>query len=391
MLFRLSRILFWMAAAAAATALIGPPRLATPLTALAGIGVLAAYALARLAVRRDRRAAAALAPDSAPARLDAAALADIALRLNQATAEAASLEAAALAAAATLRAELGAREVTVHRVRAVVPPFVDLITITADGLPGVEHRVRLERSPLGEAVREGRVAGGGGGPFAIPLRGGHGDWAAVIELGPVALQAEPGGLEALFERLSGRLAQLARADAPAAAALGAPCRDILTPGGDSEATPCWAQGGGCRTQYPETVVTSDSLPAAPVSVAPNRPPAPAQLDAQALERLRELDPKGENQLIQRVMRAFETSVVRLLPQLEAAQASGDRAGVRHVAHTLKSSSASIGALALSQHCAAVETLIREDSPDDLQAPLAALVAELDAVRQAIRSMLDAAS
>jgi HPt (histidine-containing phosphotransfer) domain-containing protein len=122
------------------------------------------------------------------------------------------------------------------------------------------------------------------------------------------------------------------------------------------------------------------------ALSPN-PPAPAQLDAQALARLRELDPKGENQLVDRVLRAFETSVARLLPQLEAARSSGDRAGIRHVAHTLKSSSASIGALALSQHCATVEALIRENSSDDLQAPLTALVAELDAVRQTIHTML----
>ena len=90
-----------------------------------------------------------------------------------------------------------------------------------------------------------------------------------------------------------------------------------------------------------------------------------------------------------MLRAFETSALRLLPQLETARAGGDRAGVRHVAHTLKSSSASIGALTLSQHCAAVETLIREERPDDLEAPLTALLAELASVRQTIRSMLDA--
>ena len=49
--------------------------------------------------------------------------------------------------------------------------------------------------------------------------------------------------------------------------------------------------------------------------------------------------------LDRVLRAFETSVARLLPQLEAARTSGDRAGIRHVAHTLKSSSASIGKIA----------------------------------------------
>lgn len=389
MLLRLSRILFWMAAAAAATALFGPPRLATPLTALAGIGVLVAYGLARWALVLDARAVAPGAAESTPARLDAAALGEIGVRLNEAVAAAApSLDAAAMAAAATLRAELGAHEVAVHRVVSVVPPFVDLVTVVADGLPGIDHRVRLERSPLGEAVRLGGVAGQGSGPFAIPVRGRDG-WALVIELGPVALQAEPGGLEALFERLASRLAQLARADAPPEAALAAPCRDILTPSGGSLAIPPAAQGGGCRRQYFETAVTPDPLPAAAVPVLPTRPPAPAQLDEQALERLRELDPKGEGKLIERVFGAFETSVVRLLPQLEAALSGGDRAGVRHVAHTLKSSSASIGALVLSRHCATVETMIRENSAEDLGAPVAALVAELHAVRQAIRAMLDA--
>lgn len=388
MLFRLSRILFWMAAASAATALLGPPHLATVLTALAGLAVLAAYALARWALKRDRVEALQIVPDSTPARLDATALGEIALRLRAAVTAATSPQAGVLAAAAILRAELGSREAAVHRVRAVTPPFVDLLTVTADGLPGIEHRVRLERSPLGEAVREGRVAGQGAGPFAIPVRGADAQWAWLIELGPVALQAEPGGLEALFERLAVHLAQLARADTPGPATLADPCRDILTPGSGAQAMPCWAQGGGLQTQYPETAVTPDPLPAAAVSASPPIPPQTAQLDAEALARLRELDPKGENQLVDRVLRAFETSVLRLLPQLEAARASGDRAGVRHVAHTLKSSSASIGALALSQHCAKVEGLIRENSSEDLQAPLAALVAELDAVRAAIRTMLE---
>ncbi|TXC65609.1 hypothetical protein FSC37_04565 [Piscinibacter aquaticus] len=208
--------------------------------------MIAAYALARWALQRDRAAAQRTAPDSAPARLDPAALGEIGLRLRDAVTGAPSLQSAVLAATNILRAELGSREATVHRVHAVSPPFVDLITVTVDGLPGIEHRVRLERSPLGEAVREGRVAGPGGGPFAIPVRGADAGWAWLIELGPVALQAEPGGLEALFERLAVHLAQLARADAPAQATLGDSRRDILTPGSGAQAMPCWAQGADCR-------------------------------------------------------------------------------------------------------------------------------------------------
>jgi len=112
------------------------------------------------------------------------------------------------------------------------------------------------------------------------------------------------------------------------------------------------------------------------------------LDPQALGRLRELDPRGENRLLERVLKAFETSVARLAPQLEESRRSGDRAGIRHVAHTLKSSSASIGAMALSQRCAEVEAMIRLESTELPDLPLDALRAELQLVLKAIASVLD---
>ncbi len=381
MLFRLSRILFWLAAIAAVTALVGPASLATPLTALAGLALLAAYAAARWALQRARHAAPAVAGVETPM-LDDAALHDILARVQAALSVATpGIEPAALAAAAVLRAELGARETSVHRVRAIAAPFADLVTLAADGCPGVEHRVRLERSPLGVALRDGCAAQGEGGRWAIPLPGSEGA-AALIELGAPALQAPPGALEALFAAV-GRL--VCAADTVPAS----PRRDILTREDAACAMPLQAPRGSCRTQYRQSDHSPDPLPASVVSDLQSRTSAPAVLDAQALARLRELDPKGENKLVDRVLRAFETSALRLLPQLETARAGGDRAGVRHVAHTLKSSSASIGALTLSQHCAAVETLIREERPDDLEAPLTALLAELASVRLTIRSMLDA--
>lgn len=115
---------------------------------------------------------------------------------------------------------------------------------------------------------------------------------------------------------------------------------------------------------------------------------PAGLDPEALARLSELDPKGENQLLERVLRAFQTSAARLMPQLEAARLSGDRATVRLVAHTLKSSSASIGALELSQVCAQVEGLIRAESADGLDPLLDTMRAALDAALSAIQRLLE---
>ena len=115
---------------------------------------------------------------------------------------------------------------------------------------------------------------------------------------------------------------------------------------------------------------------------------PSGLDREALARLTELDPKGENKLLERVLRAFQTSAARLMPQLEAARLSGDRATVRLVAHTLKSSSASIGALKLSQVCAQVEGLIRSESAEDLDPLLHTMRSELDAALSAIQRSLD---
>jgi HPt (histidine-containing phosphotransfer) domain-containing protein/CheY-like chemotaxis protein len=114
---------------------------------------------------------------------------------------------------------------------------------------------------------------------------------------------------------------------------------------------------------------------------------PAVLDAAALARLSELDPNGTNRLLERVLHAFETSVARLRPQLDAARAGNDRAAIRLVAHTLKSSSASIGALQLSQLCAQVEAAIRMDTGESLVPQLDALDAALSGALQAIAALL----
>lgn len=111
---------------------------------------------------------------------------------------------------------------------------------------------------------------------------------------------------------------------------------------------------------------------------------PPVLDPAALERLAELDPTGKNRLIERVFHAFESSTQRLMPQLHEAQHAGDHATVRHVAHTLKSSSASIGAIKLSQLCAEIEAMIRLDSVDELPDRIDRMDGETALVLQALR-------
>ena len=111
------------------------------------------------------------------------------------------------------------------------------------------------------------------------------------------------------------------------------------------------------------------------------------LDEAALQRLRDLDPNGANRLLERVFQAFEASTGRLLPQLDEAVATADLAGVRHVAHTLKSSSASIGALKLSALCADIEGMVRAASTEGLDERVAAMHGEIDSVRSSLRALL----
>ncbi|MGY4829973.1 response regulator [Sphaerotilaceae bacterium SBD11-9] len=111
------------------------------------------------------------------------------------------------------------------------------------------------------------------------------------------------------------------------------------------------------------------------------------LDAQALERLRELDPNGENRLMERVVNAFESSIGRLMPQLQDALKGNDLGGIRHVAHTLKSSSASIGAMKLSKMCSDVESRARQEQSEGMTDRIIQLQAEVEVVRAALKRIL----
>jgi len=119
-----------------------------------------------------------------------------------------------------------------------------------------------------------------------------------------------------------------------------------------------------------------------------KPESTSPLDAQALARLRELDPDGINKLLERVVAAYLKSLERLLPDL--AQARGpayDLGVVRHVSHTLKSSSASLGALSLAQRCAEIETMARMGHTEGLETMLDGMLEEIAQVRIALTALL----
>jgi HPt (histidine-containing phosphotransfer) domain-containing protein len=127
--------------------------------------------------------------------------------------------------------------------------------------------------------------------------------------------------------------------------------------------------------------------AAPSTAQPVR----GQLDVAAVGRLRELDPTGEGDLLRRVCNAFETSLNRLLPQLMRARDAGDAASVRLVAHTLKSSSATVGAQALSAMCIELEAQARELRLAEAEPGIDQILLEAEAVRAALRGLSGAAN
>ena len=113
-------------------------------------------------------------------------------------------------------------------------------------------------------------------------------------------------------------------------------------------------------------------------------PAPCLLDAQALARLHDLDPSGKAGLVARVLATYSLALQRHLGNLGIARRDADAQGLRHVAHTLKSSSASVGALKLSALCADIEGKLRDGATEGLEAQLDALSVEAERVLDSLR-------
>ena len=111
------------------------------------------------------------------------------------------------------------------------------------------------------------------------------------------------------------------------------------------------------------------------------------LDAACMAELRALDPDGKAQLVKRVLATYQASLAKLVDQLRAAQAEQGWDQVSRVAHTLKSSSASIGALALSALCADIERLLRAGDNQSAAALLDRFHAEVARVDAAVGQTL----
>ena len=90
--------------------------------------------------------------------------------------------------------------------------------------------------------------------------------------------------------------------------------------------------------------------------------APTAIDGfepAVLEKLRALDPEGRSGLFQRVLTTFESSTRILLDDARQAALRGDGDTLRRLCHTLRSSSATMGAKSLSVCCGELERSLIE--------------------------------
>ncbi len=248
---------------------------------------------------------------------------------------------------------------------------VVLMDIQMPGMDGVEA-LHLFRNP-----KQGRFQFVT--PLSVPIvavtaNALEGDEQRFLNLGFDAYLSKPFRLAQLL-----RVLQATRKPSPVA---------LPSPG---EAPPATVKAPSTQeAQPPQDAPTSDFADLA-IEVKPQQktPAWRDVFDEVAVQRLVELDPTGRNHLLERVTKMFAASVEKYLAQIDDANRAGDFKNVRDVAHTLKSSSANLGALKLSQCCVEIETVIRDQTGGDLGPLIMELRAVADKVLIALPLLLEA--
>ena len=108
------------------------------------------------------------------------------------------------------------------------------------------------------------------------------------------------------------------------------------------------------------------------------------LDQNALEELRALDPDGSSGLVAQVIESYMEDTNSIFAKIKTAIASADATTMAREAHSLKSTSRSVGALHLGDLAADMEKIGRTGTIDGCAAALDGMVAEYKAVEPALR-------
>jgi HPt (histidine-containing phosphotransfer) domain-containing protein len=111
------------------------------------------------------------------------------------------------------------------------------------------------------------------------------------------------------------------------------------------------------------------------------------LDVKFLDAIGSLTPGGDDPLLEKVVRLFFNNSPALLSEIHNASARGDKDAVRRAAHTLKSTSANLGAGPLAELCRKLETQCRMDHPGDMDPLIMEIEGEYARVLRALEEEL----
>jgi len=121
--------------------------------------------------------------------------------------------------------------------------------------------------------------------------------------------------------------------------------------------------------------------------APSLPGTAEPIDTRVLDVLAGLQQAGRPGIIGRVISLFLQSAPFLLKDLEEGAAKGDMALLHRASHTLKSASANVGAVLLSERCKELEALARTGSVPDAAARVATIIEDYRRAEAALTARL----
>jgi CheY-like chemotaxis protein len=124
------------------------------------------------------------------------------------------------------------------------------------------------------------------------------------------------------------------------------------------------------------------MPRAPAHAAASPAPA-AVIDRQVLDQLGKVRTNGKPELLTRVINLYLTESPKLMQKLKQAAGAGDATEIARSAHSLKSSSANVGAKVLSRSCEDLEGAARRADTEEARRVLAMVEKEHRSVLSAL--------
>ncbi|HVG04970.1 MAG TPA: response regulator [Burkholderiaceae bacterium] len=111
------------------------------------------------------------------------------------------------------------------------------------------------------------------------------------------------------------------------------------------------------------------------------------IDMSIIERIRQMEQRGAARLLERLIETYTSTAAKLMADAELALSHRDAVMVRHAVHTLRSSSANVGATLLSQRFAAIELEAREGKTQQAEQEWPAVRIEYARAVHALQALL----